>query len=128
MIYSGAHTPVTQAEHILDREIQSVHSSDKYIGLVFFAENNEKQYEIDIYEPGVSKKYVFYFDMDYTDIFFGKDYFVVYNETSCQIITMDGIEKFHGNFTKNVKVMLPAGNTYKFLLITDSSIDTIQLK
>ena len=128
MIYSGAHTPVTQAEHILDREIQSVHSSDKYIGLVFYAENNEKQYEIDIYEPGAFKKYVFYFDMDYTDIFFGKDYFVVYNETACQIITMDGIEKFHGNFTKNVKVMLPAGNTYKFLLITDSSIDTIQLK
>ena len=70
----------------------------------------------------------FYFDVDYTDIFFGKDNLVIYNETECQIFTMDGTEKYHGNFGKTVRLMLPVGNTYKYLLVTDDTIDTIQLK
>ncbi len=128
MIFTGAHIPVTQEEHVLDREIQAVYYSDKYIGLVFMSDNNENRYQLNVYEPATSKKRIFYFDMDYTDVFFGKDYFVIYNETSCQIVTMDGIVKFSGDFTQNVRLMLPAGNTYKYLLITDDSIDTIQLR
>ncbi len=128
IICSGTQVPIVQEEHMFDREIQSVFSSDRYIGVVFYADNNENKYQINIYEPAASRKKVFYFDMEYTDIFFGKDNFVIYNETECQIITLDGIEKFKGKFSKNVRLMLPAGNTYKYMLITDSSIDMIQLK
>ena len=53
---------------------------------------------------------------------------VIYNETQCQIMTMDGIEKFNGSFSKPVRLMLPTGKAYRYLLVTDSSIDTIQLK
>lgn len=70
----------------------------------------------------------FYLNIEYTDIFFGQNIFVAYNETECVITTMDGVEKFNGEFTKPVRLMLPVGNTYKFLLVTDSSIDTIQMK
>jgi len=128
IIYSGAHVPVVQEGHNFSKEIQSVFYSDRYIGLVFFSDNNENRYQIEIYEPAASKKRTFYFDMEYTDIFFGKNNFVIYNDTECQIMTMDGIEKYHGAFSKNVRLMLPVGNTYKYLLVTDNSIDTIQLK
>ncbi len=128
MIYSGSQVPVTQKEYIFDTKILSVYSSDKYIGLVFVADNNENRYQLIVYEPATSEKKVFYFDMDYTDIFFGKDNFVVYNETSCMIMSMDGVDKFNGDFSKNVRLMLPVGNHYKYLLVTDHSIDTIQLK
>ena len=43
-------------------------------------------------------------------------------------MTMDGTEKFHGNFSKTVRLMAPVGNGYKYLLMTDDSIDTIRLK
>lgn len=130
MIYAGGHKPAPLAEHLFDREVRSVFYSDRYIGLVFNADNNENRYQIDVYDTqnATAGEKHFYFDVDYTDIFFGKDNLVIYNETECQIFTMDGTEKYHGNFGKTVRLMLPVGNTYKYLLVTDDTIDTIQLK
>ena len=69
-----------------------------------------------------------FFDVDYTDIFFGDDDMVIYNESECQIFTTDGVEKYHGSFGKSARLLLPAGGSYKYYLVTDSTIDTIQLK
>lgn len=130
-IYNGSHVPVEAEGHLYDREIRSVFYSDRYIGLVFLSDNNENRYQLKVYdtaEGASSRVRDFYFDLDYTDIFFGKDNLVVYNETECLIVTMDGIEKFHGTFQKAARLMAPMGNTYKYLLVTDQSIETIQLK
>lgn len=70
----------------------------------------------------------YYFDLDYRHLFFGKDYFVIYNETACMVMTMEGTVKYDGQFTKPVNLMLPTGRAYRFLVVTDTSIDTIQLK
>jgi len=53
---------------------------------------------------------------------------VIYNESECQIFTTEGVEKYRGNFGKSVRLMLPAGGSYKYYLVTDNTIDTIQLK
>ena len=95
---------------------------------MFLSDKKENRYQIKVYDTESGKVKDFYFDLDYTDIFFGKDNFVIYNETECQILTVDGREKFHGNFSKAVRLMVPVGTTYKYMLMTDDSIDTIQLK
>lgn len=130
MIYSGAHVPGSPVEHMLDREVQSVICDDRYVGLVFFSDNAENRYQLDVYDTENlnARTKSFYFDIDYTDIFFGKGHIVVYNETECQVINLDGIEKYHGNFEKPVRLMLPVGAAYRYLLVTDDSMDTIQLK
>lgn len=127
-IYSGSYAPMEIANFMLSEEVQSVFYSDKYIGLVFRSEDGEKLYRMDVYDSSADMVGSFYLDIEYTDIFFGQNIFVAYNETECVITTMDGVEKFNGEFTKPVRLMLPVGNTYKFLLVTDSSIDTIQMK
>ncbi len=43
-------------------------------------------------------------------------------------MTLGGTEKFHGNFSKSVSLMLPASGAYRYILVTEDSIDTIQLK
>lgn len=128
MIYSGNRVPVTEAEHLYDREIQGVYYNERYIGLVFVSDNNENRYQLKVYDTENTGEKIFYFDLEYTDIFLGGETIVIYNETECQILTMDGMEKFHGSFDKTVRMMLPLGNTYKYLLLTDDSIETIQLK
>lgn len=127
-IYSGSYAPVEIANFMLNEEIQSVFYSDRYIGLVFQSEDSERLYRMDVYDSNAAMVGNFYFDIEYTDIFFGQNNFVAYNETECVIITMDGNEKFNGEFDRPVRLMLPVGNSYKFLLVTDSSIDTIQMK
>lgn len=128
MIYSGNRVPVTEAEHLYDREILGVYYNERYIGLVFASDNNENRYQLKVYDTENTGEKIFYFDLEYTDIFLGGETLVIYNETECQILTMDGMEKYHGNFEKTVRMMLPLGNTYKYLLLTDDSIETIQLK
>lgn len=132
MIYSGGHVPETKREDLYDEEVKSVYYNEKYIGLVFASDDSEHLYKLAVYDSAAEaenvKVGVFYFDIEYTDIFFGQDNFVIYNESKCLIKTMDGIEKYNGSFSKAVRLMLPVGNTYKYLLVTDSSIDTIQLK
>lgn len=127
-IYSGSYAPMEIANYMLNEEIQSVFYSDRYIGLVFRAEDGESLYRMDVYDANAAVVGSFYFDIEYTDIFFGQNNFVAYNETDCVIITMDGKKKFDGNFDRPVRLMLPVGNSYKYLLVTDSSIDTIQMK
>lgn len=131
MIYTGALVPGSPVEHLYDREIQYVFSSDRYIGLVFLSDSSESRYQLKVYDTADARPENvkdFYFDLEYTDIFFQKDKFILYNETECQIMTLDGVEKFRGSFPKPVRMMLPVGNGYKYLLVTDDSMDTIQLK
>lgn len=127
-IYSGSYAPEEAASYLLNEEVRSVFYSDRYIGLVFRSENGEKAYRMDVYDASAGMVGSFYFDIEYTDIFFGQDTFTAYNETECLIMDMDGVEKFNGAFTRPVRLMLPLGGAYRFLLVTDDSFDTIQMK
>lgn len=128
MIYKGAQKPVIAAEYLYDQEVCSVHNSDKYIGLVFYSDTSEARYRMDVYDNKAAQVGSFYFDMDYTDIFFGQDNFTVYSDTECMVMTLQGMEKYSGRFSQSVRLMIPIGNSYKYLLVTDNSLDTIQLK
>lgn len=127
-IYSGSYAPTEIANYMLSEEIQSVFYSDNYIGLVFRSEDSEKLYRMDVYDAAAKMVGSFYLNIEYTDIFFGQNMFAAYNETECVITTMDGVEKFNGGFDRPVRLMLPLGNSYKFLLVTDNSLDTVQLR
>ena len=61
-------------------------------------------------------------------MFFEESDVVIYNESECQIFTMEGVEKYRGSFTKSARLLLPTGGSYKYYLVTDNTIDTIQLK
>ncbi|MBO4980759.1 MAG: hypothetical protein J6C84_02540 [Lachnospiraceae bacterium] len=128
MIYKGAQKPVLEAEYLYDQEIQSVFSNENYVGLVFLSDETENRYKMDVYNTAAEKVGTYRFNIDYSDIFFGKDNFVVYNETECVIKTFDDMEKYNGYFSKSVNIMIPTTTAYKYVLVTDNSIDVIQLK
>lgn len=128
MFFKGSQKPVSQAEYLYDREVRSIYYNEEYVGLVFLSDNTENRYMLEVYDTNAERVGKYYFDMDYTDVFFGKDQFVVYNEAICIIRDFDGTEKYNGSFSDSVKLMIPTGKAYKFVLITDDSIDTIQLK
>lgn len=128
MFFKGTQVPVSAREHILNEEIQSVFYNEKYVGIVFLSDKMENKYRIDVFGSDTEKIGSYYFDTEYNDIFFGEDNFVIYNETECVVMTFAGVEKYNGNFSKTVELMLPTGSAYKYVLVTEQSIDTIQLK
>lgn len=128
MIYSGSQKPVSMADHFFDEEVQSVFYSEDYIGLVFRSEDSDYLYRLNVYDASGGKVGEYYFNIEYTDLFFEKDRFVAYNATECVIMTLDAVEKFSGTFSDTVRLMLPGSSAYSYVLVTDHSIDTIQLK
>lgn len=132
MIYTGGHVPETKREDLYEEEVKSVFYNDRYIGLVFASDDSEHLYKLIVYDATAAAESVkvgtYYFDMEYKDIAFEKDRFVVYNDSQCIIRTLSGVEKYNGAFSRTVRLMIPLGNTYRYLLVTDNSLDTIQLK
>lgn len=128
MIYSGGQKPVEKAQYHFNEEVQSVYYSDSYIGMIFRSEQENVQYRMDVYDAEASKVGSYDINIEYTDVFFEQDRFVAYNDRECLIVNLDGVEKFSGTFTKQVRLMLPAKGAYRYVLVTDTSIDTIQLK
>lgn len=135
IFYKGKQTPVQHCSYQYNKEVKSVFYSEKYVGLVFYSENTDKRYNMQVYNTNGEEVGVYYFDVEYTDIFFGADNFTAYNDSECVIITLkDSVEKFHGNFNQLVHRMIPAessgilGSSYKYAIVTDESIDIIQLK
>ncbi|MCD7835802.1 MAG: DUF5711 family protein [Lachnospiraceae bacterium] len=128
MIYKGRQKPVLEAEYLFDSEIKSVFSDSGYVGIVFLADDSEHKYCINVYDTSAQKVGSYYFDIDYTDIYFDKNNFVIYNESECVIMTYDNIEKFNGEFSKTVNTIIPSGSAYKYTLVTDEAIDIIQMK
>lgn len=128
MFYKGAQKPESSAERILNQEIRSVFYNEKYVGLVFVSDKEDSYYKLEVYNTSGTKVSEVGFDLDYRSIFFEDDQIIIYNETECIIETVGGVRKFEGNFNKSVNLMLPAKGRYRYLLVTDNSIDTIQLK
>ncbi len=68
------------------------------------------------------------FDLDYTDILFDKDTYIIYNEEECIIMSMSGVEKYNGSFKKAVRLLVPTNGNYRYTLATRDSVDIIQMK
>lgn len=127
-LYKGSQIPEEKAVYLFEQEILSVYANGGYVGLVFASDGAEDRYRMDVYSASTEKVGSFYFDVNYTDIIFTEDNFIIYNEVQCMICTYDGLEKFNGVFSETVNLMIPTKSAYRYLLVTNDSIDTIQLK
>lgn len=128
MFFSGTEIPVSTAERLLSEEVHCIHYGKEYVGLVFISTDSSNRYRLDVYNKSGQLSQSIDFDIDYLDIVFADDHIIIYNESECQIYNMEGLEKYSGRFEKNVHLMIPASSPYKYILVTDDSIDTIELK
>ncbi len=127
MFYSGNQKPEMGAVYYFSYPIKSVYHNENYVGLVFENESGEDRYRIEIYNKAGNLVRKQDFNVDYTDIVFDEETCIIYNEASCYIFTMDGREKFSGDFEKNVDMMIPGNGAYRYVLITQDALEIIKL-
>ena len=128
MFFTGSQIPTSAAEQLFDEEVQGVYYSNNYVGLIYLNTNGENRYRIDIYNTSGNRVLSKEFNIDYTDIVFCDDYFVAYNELECLVCNMNGVEKYSGNFKNTVYALIPTKNATRFVLVTQDSLETIELK
>ena len=128
VFFEGSEKPANTATKFIEEEVQGVYYNESYVGLVFVNQTGESAYRMDIYDVSGDKIHTLFFDMEYTDIFFNKDQIVIYNDMDCQISNIRGVDKFAGEFEKPVTLLVPTSSVYRYVAVTGSSIDTIELK
>lgn len=128
LFFSGTQIPQVTNIHLYEEEIQAVYNNENYVGVLSRNSSPDAQHKLQVYQGSGEKVGDYLFNQDFDSLFFGQDNFTVYNEQECLVHTFGGVVKFQGEFNKSVRVMIPQGNSYKYLILTNDSIDTIQLK
>lgn len=114
-------SPALLTQVKVEEEIQSVFSSEEYAGII--VKNNAGEYanRMEIYKKTgdlVMKKD---FTYDYTEVDIDGDLVILYNEDSCKIYNMAGVQKLYASFDFSVSRIRKGGfpNT---LVVTGSQI------
>ncbi|MCM1253893.1 MAG: DUF5711 family protein [Clostridium sp.] len=128
MFFEGTQIPVSKAECLLSEDVQRIYYGTEYVGLVFISSESDSRYRLDVYHKSGQLSNSIDFDMEYTDIVFTDDQIIIYNEAECQIYDMNGVEKYNGLFEKAVYTLIPTASSYKYVVVTADSIDTMELK
>ncbi len=128
MFFEGTQIPVNIGERLFSEDVQKLYYGKKHVGLVFNSTDGNSRYRLDIYNKAGQLCQSIGFDMEYTDIVFAEDQVIIYNESECQVYNMNGVEKYSGYFEKAVYALIPTSSSYRYILVTADSIDTIKLK
>lgn len=130
IIYKGNQKPAEQAQHYIEEEIQAVYQNNGYVGIVLRSDVLDMRHKLEVYNTKAEKEGAYYFNLDYDEVVFTENYFMVYNGENCLIQTYKGLTKFEGGFLNTMDIMYPMGKGtgYKFVMVSKDSIDTIQLK
>lgn len=128
MFYSGAEIPVSTSERLLSEEVHCIYYGKEYVGLVFISTDGSNRYRLDVYNKSGQICQSIDFDIEYLDIVFADDQIIIYNESECKVYNMEGVEKYSGRFEKSVHLLIPSSSPYRYTIVTENSIDTIELK
>lgn len=127
-IFKGDQRPERIYDATLEDEVKSVFYNESYIGLVYNQTSSEEPYKIDVYNTSGDIVMSKSFSLEYTDIIFNKDFVIIYNANECEIYDTSGVKKYSGLFKNSIITMVPKGNKTRYLFVSGSRTDEIQLK
>lgn len=128
MFFSGSEKPLSSAEHFLNEEVQSIFYTDKYVGLVFLNTEGDGKYRLDVYDTTGSLVNRKSFDMEYTNIIFDEDEYIIYSSTEYSINNMRGVERFTGKFDETVYLLTPTKRRNRFLIMTQDAMKVMEMR
>ena len=127
-IYSIKQKPSILFETQLEKEVKSIFYSEEYIGFVFEPENLDMPYTMNIYDEEGKLIYEGKLDMEYKNIKIDGDNLLIYNEETLTVQGIKGKVKFNNTIEGGVNEILGLDSGYKYILVTNESIDAIKLK
>lgn len=128
MFFKGRQKPESVSDILISEQIQSVYYSQNYVGLVFYNPTGETKYRLDVYDINANKVDEINFDVEYTDIILDTTAIIIRSDEECIIYDWDKRIKYQGLFTERISCMLTTGTISKYTIVTDDSIQLIELK
>ena len=126
MFFSGSKKPVSNADILLNEEIQGVYYSDTHVGLLFYDQTGMNKYRLDVYNTSGEKVTSYAFDMNFKDILIRNDQIMIYNESECVVVGLNGNLKYSGMFEGKVHYVAATDSPRKFLLVINNGLATLE--
>jgi len=126
--YEGGQKPVSKSEVLLDGEVRAVYHNEAYVALVSYDTTGSHRYMINVYDS-TGKNYLNQgFDIEYRNVVLKNGYIYIYGESECCIFSLSGVEKFNGTLNENISLLIPGDSVGRFTLVSQDSIDAVELK
>ena len=126
MFFAGSKKPVSNADILLNGEIQGVYYSNTHVGLLFYDQTGEYKYRLDVYDASGKKEMSYGFDMDFKDILIRNNQVMIYNEAQCIVVGLNGTVKYTGTFENKVHFAAPTNSPRKYILIMTDGLATME--
>ncbi len=128
MFFSGNQKPLSAAENLLSVKVQSVFYNEEYVGLVFLNTEGDGKYRLNIYDKSGSLITSMGFDMEYTNIIFHKDEFIICGDLEYGVYNIHGTERFRDQFEEIVYLFVPQEKSNRFLIMTQNAMRVMEMK
>lgn len=126
LLYSMIEKPKLLSEIPFEYNIKSVIHNNKYVGVVL-DQRELSTNEIIIYDLNGNKAFTKKIDFDYDKIHMTEDEIIMYNETSCVIMKLNGKTKFEYTFSMGIEALYQSNHFNRYYLVTESDILDIEL-
>ena len=127
-IYKMKEKPTIRKEIKFDKEIQKVFYNEKYVGLIFENSKGNTPYKMEVYSLSGEKIMSKEIEMNLDHVKFAGKNVLMYDDVTCELISLKGVVKFKHVFTKQLDAIVPMESTNTFLLMTKNKIEEISLK
>ena len=127
-IYKMKEKPTIRKEIKFDKEIQKVFYSEKYVGLIFENSKGDTPYKMEVYSLSGEKIMSKEIEMNLDHVKFAGKNVLMYDDVTCELISLKGVVKFKHVFTKQLDAIVPMESTNTFLLMTKNKIEEISLR
>lgn len=126
MFYAGDQMPKSAGEILLQDKLLSVYEDENYVALFYNSDDEEYEYRAEIYDYSAKLKDKVYFDIEYNDVFFDGNRFILYNNSEIMIHVIGGQDKFVGNVEDTILALLPTSSPRRMIMVTPDNIKTIE--
>lgn len=111
-----------------EERIESLFYSDKYVGLVTANSAGPEPEKLVVYRGDGTKVFETGLDYSYTSGNIDGEYVILYNDNSCKIYNMKGVEKFGGEIDFQISYITSGGLSNQFILTGPQKMQAITFR
>lgn len=128
MFYKGSEKPVSHAEHLVSDEIQKVFYDDKYVALVFYSDQAEYRYHIEVFNKNGTLVDEREYNSEFKDIVMTGDYVYIYSESRACIYRVNGNTTYDGTLPRSAYLLIPGSRSSQFTTVNSDTVDRVKLR
>lgn len=108
-------------------DIKSIFYNSKYVGFVMEKTAETEKNEVVVYNLQGKKTFAKLIDFEYDNVRLSKEEIIFSSDLECNIIRLNGKQKLHCTFDKNISYVMPINNYDLYYIIDDANIEKIKV-